>query len=187
MQAHLLDDIVWCKVTEILMNPDLVRREMQRILDEDRTAADLKVVDRQLKDIEKQQSNLANAIGLLERSDALAPLVNQLEALSERHEQLLRERSQIQSRRSAWEAMRVTLDGFNEWSATIANRIEQLSFKEKRMVLDALGVYVVVYRSEHNPRYEIFADIDPAVVSSTSGSTYPSARPYTVPRRCPLP
>jgi site-specific DNA recombinase len=186
MQAHLLDDIVWRKVTEILMNPDLVKREMQRILDEDRTAADLKVVDRQLKDIEKQQSNLATAIGLLERSDALAPLVNQLEALSERHEQLLRERAQIQSRRSAWEAMRVTLDGFNEWSATIANRIEQLSFKEKRMVLDALGVYAVVYRSEHDPRYEIFADIDPSVVSSTNDDIYPCARPCTAPRRCLL-
>ncbi len=59
-------------------------------------------------------------------------------------------------------------DGLAEWCHRVATSIETLSYKEKRMALDALGFRVVLFRSDHTPRYIITADINPHLLSTAT-------------------
>lgn len=168
IRTHLLDAKVWEIATAILTDPETVTIELERVRHEDPTAQDLEVIDRALGEVERKQGNLARALALIDGDDALAPLVAELQALGDRRRQLQDERERLLRRQVEWAEAKANTDGLTGWCRQVATSIETLSFKEKRMALDALGFRVVLYRSDHEPRYVITADIDPHLLSTTS-------------------
>jgi site-specific DNA recombinase len=168
IRTHILDNTIWELVAEIVKDPIVIRREVERLRQNDPTTHDLEVVDRNIVEIQRQQVNVGRAVALLEDEDALAPLVSQLQLLADRKQRLGIERNHIIQRQESWANIQNSYTDVQKWCDRVAENLEALSYKEKRMILDVLGVKVCLFRADHDPRYVITADIDPQLVSSTS-------------------
>jgi len=168
IRASILDAAVWTRAMAILTEPETVGREIERLRTEDPTENDLATIDRAISGIERQRSNLARAVALLDAEDAAAPLIAELKGLGDRKRQLSAERETILRRQESWATNQADLDGLEQWCRTVAENAANLSYHDKRMALDALGFGVTLYRADHEPRYVITADLHPALASTTT-------------------
>ncbi|ACZ39651.1 recombinase family protein [Sphaerobacter thermophilus] len=159
--AHVLDAAVWERVEAILTRPEIVAEELARLQTDDPTAADLAAVDRLLQQVDRQRANLTQAIGLTDDPDAVAALMAELERVAARRRQLEAEREGILHRREAWEAARANLADLMSWCERVAERLGELTYEQRRLALDALGISVQVYRASDPdyPRYVITAKL----------------------------
>ncbi len=152
----------------VLTDPDTVRRELERLQTADPTQADLRAVDKALQELEKRKSTLVQSITMVSEPEAAAPLVAHLDELARQERTLTQERARILERRRSWQEQQTNLATLDEWCASVATRLQAFGFKERRMVLDALGFSATLYCSDHEPRYLITADISPQLVSTTT-------------------
>ena len=157
--AHRLDDAVWARVSALLTQPEIVAREVERLRQNDPTTDDLAVVSRSLAEVERQRTNVARAVALMDDEDAMAPLTAQLVVLKDRRDALQAERERIHARRATWEDAQLALDGLDHWCKTVAQNVDSMGWVEKRLAMDALGVRATLYPNGHEPRYLILADI----------------------------
>ncbi len=171
MSAHLLDNIVWNRVTVAVSCDDdrSIAAEVERQLCKPTTVdaeiatieASIGRVSRERSAIARQVAKIAIEVGDEEAADsAAAPLRTRLIELSKQSAELDREltaRKAIRDRRGEAE----------EWLRTLRSQLgrvgaamESLDYKGRRDLLDLLGVSVRLYRADHDPRYEIEAKVD---------------------------
>jgi len=189
MYAPKLDAIVWDKIRGIIMQPDVVAKELARLQQDDPTDADHCAVERALTEIERKRANLSRSLALLDDAEAAAPLVAELKVLAERKRELGAERDTIAARQATWQAAQDRLADLQAWVGIVATNLDGLAYQEKRDLLAALDVKVKLYRHDHAPRYEITASIpldaapsENIVLSGGSGS-----RPWFPASRCDPP
>jgi site-specific DNA recombinase len=168
IMASILDAAVWDRTRAILTEPNLIAQEVERLRREDPTGEDLKITDTQLADIERQRANISRAVAMIDDPDALSPLVSQLKNLAERDKALRAMKAEIEQRRGMWDAARTNLDRLNEWCATVAANIDELTWEQKRLALDALCISVTLFRADHDPRFVITATVDQQSTFSTT-------------------
>jgi site-specific DNA recombinase len=176
--ASVLDGAVWSRVTAILRDPPLIAREAARLQEHDPTAADLDVLDRGIAEVARRLANLTRRLSDVDDDGAAAPLMVELRALAARKRTLEAEREAVQGRRSAWEAARRQLAGVEEWCRRVAANLDAMTYAEKRLALEALGVGVKLYRKDHAPRWVITAAIpaEPGTTLSGTAVASPTAR-----------
>ncbi len=68
IRAHILDAVVWERLTAILTDPQLVAREVARLREDDPAADDLAALDRAITGIERQRTNLSRAVALADET-----------------------------------------------------------------------------------------------------------------------
>jgi len=183
--VHVLDEAVWERVEAILTRPEIVADELARLQADDPTAADLAAVDRLLQQVDRQRANLTQAIGLTDDPDAVAALMAELERVAARRRQLEAEREGILHRREAWEAARANLADLMSWCERVAERLGELTYEQRRLALDALGISVQVFQAKDpdNPRYIITAKLPlDDIVSPSTVRYWPRSR-WRRPRR----
>lgn len=152
--THDLDPAVWERVQDILTRPEIVERELARMQTDDPMASDLALVDRSLADARRQQRNLVDQLANL--GGTVAALVSEkLAALEEQAARLQSEREAILTRQATWEAAQHRLADLQEWCRDVGARLGTLTYAEKRIALEALGVEARVWRAGHTPRFEI--------------------------------
>jgi site-specific DNA recombinase len=168
--AHTLDAAVWGKVSAVLKDPQVIAIELERLRKVDPTGDDLRAVDRALTELERQQGNLLNAIRLIEDSDSLSVLTSQLTTMRSQRSALLIDREQLLVRQQTWSSTQSSITQLASWCKTIGTRVDDMSWAEKRVTLDALGVHITLFPHTKNPRFVITADlpIEP-VLDTTSG------------------
>jgi site-specific DNA recombinase len=166
--THLLDADVWSKVTALLTDPRVIAEQLAQHQAEDPTEADLAPVERALTKIENQQRNLVGQLADL--PPTVAPLVHEkLAALEQQRLGFQQERERLQGQRAAWAAGQAQLAELEAWCRQVAANVEGLSFAERRLALDALGLSVQVWPKDRTPRYEITARIPlPTPIVDTS-------------------
>jgi hypothetical protein len=108
------------------------------------------------------------SIGLVEEAEAAAPLVAHLDELVRQERTLQSERMRIVERQRTWQEQQHNLESLTDWCRTVSANLERFSFKERRMVLDALGMAAKVFRADHEPRFVIAAEINLQTVSTTT-------------------
>ncbi len=153
--AVILDSAVWEKVELVLTNPGIISSELDRRSSADNLSDDLRAIDRRLKDVESRRGRLARAIAALDDEDASAPILLELKSLADTTKQLTAERQAIERRRDDEDADRAKLMTLLDWCKVVSERLASLDWTEKRMILEALGVTVRLYRADHDPRWEI--------------------------------
>jgi site-specific DNA recombinase len=168
IKGSVLDPAVWHRVRSIITDPLTVSREIARLQANDPTIDEVRSVGRLLDDIERQRRNLTHAVAMLDDADAMVPLVAQLRSLTERRRALEAEHSALQQRQSAWQSVQADLDNLARWCATVSDRVDDLSWDQRRVALTALNFSVAVYPKNHDPRYVITADIDVQTLSTTT-------------------
>ena len=170
IMTHVLDAAVWDKVEAILTRPEIVAAELERMLADDPTEADLDAVDRALVSVTRQQRNLVDQLANV--SGAVAELVTQkLAGLEAQRQQLQGEREAILGRRQSWIAARGQLADLERWCRGVAANLRSLTYQQKRDALDALNVRVRLYRQDAPDRFVIEAGIpldDPIVYPMAS-------------------
>lgn len=176
VMAHILDRAVWQRVEEILLDPDIIAMEVQRRQTTDPFTNDLASFDRRLKSIEARRQRLARAIAALDDEDASAPLLAELKQLSAEARQLGAERSVFAAQAKARELDTRMLVSLKTWCGRVAKNLQTLSYKEKRLILEALGVSVRVFRVDHDPRWEIILAPLPIKASETSPFVFSTER-----------
>jgi site-specific DNA recombinase len=154
ISVNILDKMVWDKVRSILLKPEIIRKGLEQLQEEDPISTDISAVDRLLADVGRRQTQTARAISMLESDDpdAAQPLLVEMRSLADRKRALLAEKEAIGNRRQQWEATQAQLQELEEWCNDIAQKVERLSWEEKRIALEALGIAVKVWRQDHKPQ-----------------------------------
>lgn len=153
--AHILDGAVWQRVEEVLLNPDIISTEVQRRQSSDPFKNDLASFERRLKSIETRRQRLARAIAALDDEDASSPLLAELKQLSAEARELNIERSTLVVQAKLRETDTNMLVSMKTWCGRVAQNLQTLNYKERRLILEALGVSVKVFKVDHDPRWEI--------------------------------
>lgn len=175
IKAKIIEEAIWTRVRSVLTDPDVVEREVTRLREVNPTAADLVAVDRQIRDVDRQQRSLIDQLANLGGSVAVL-VADKLTALDGQRQRLDDVRREILARQSAWQAARARIADIRMWCQRVARNIDNLSYEEKRDALTALDVRVLVHRTSHSPRYEIIASTPPDVSMSARADCGASSR-----------
>jgi len=168
--AGPLDDGAWSRVEALLLNPSVIAAELQALEQQDPTANDLSSIDKGMEQVRSRRKNLLGQLGLLD-PDSAEEVREMLAATSQRIRDLEVARTAVLGQREARRQGRERLAQLESWCRTVADNIKDLTYDQKRLALDALGVRVTVWRRDDRaPRIE--ANIPLGVTANTtSGST----------------
>jgi site-specific DNA recombinase len=146
-------------VRRVLTDPDVITHEVERQKhDSGQTMqAERDAVDHLLADVIVKQRNATAAILALDDEDAAAPVREALRFLSEQRKGLEAERAVLEGRATVEDAGRERLAAFGEWARRVSGNLDILSYDERRMALDALGVTVDIFQvdDQHRPRWRV--------------------------------
>jgi site-specific DNA recombinase len=185
VMAPILDEAVWRRVEAVLTRPAIIASEVARRAQADVHAADLAALDRRRAGVASRRGRLARAVATLEDEEAAAPLLADLRKLAAEAKVLTEERASLEARVASGAADQRRLADLAAWCGRVAGNLPTLTYQQKRMALEALGVLVKVYRADHDPRWEItmtpvpIEDMgeDPFVFGTGMGSSTGTSRP----------
>jgi site-specific DNA recombinase len=173
MRAAKLDAAVWHVVEELLTEPEAVLRQLEEQRQEDPVAASLTAVEQRLQQVQMRQANAARALTLLEGDESAAsPMIEQLRLLGQERDQLEREAGELRRQQQYWAAAQWQTQDLARWCRQVATNLTRLTYDERRLALQALGVSVEVFHGGH---YTIHAAVP--IVSSTNRSAARSQPP----------
>ncbi|MCL4545168.1 MAG: hypothetical protein M1118_11325 [Chloroflexi bacterium] len=154
MTARDLDNAVWAHIEEILTNPDVVNRELDRLKGDDPTAGDVSALDRRLTEVSRQQRNLVANLALVE-GEAAAMVADRIKELGEQRQRLQTEREGVLRRRQMWEGAQARLRQVEAWCHRVASNLDHLDYKQRRLALEALGARTMLWPADHSPRWRL--------------------------------
>jgi site-specific DNA recombinase len=168
ISGQKLDGATWSRVRDILQNPDLLKQELERRKSADPTPRRLEEAERALADLKRQGDNLARSIALVDDEEAAIPLLARLTELKQSRTTVENEIVEFKSQQAHWRDAQLVLSNLSEWTRTVGVNLDRLTWKERRLVLDALGVRLTVFPHGHEPRFVMDAEIPVEVVSPTT-------------------
>jgi site-specific DNA recombinase len=177
VMAHILDPIVWKEVEHVLLNPEIIAIEVERRRGRDPFASDLESLGRPQRSLEHQQKRLARAVATLEDEEVAVPLLAELKQLGAEAKSLRAEQDQLRACAVAHEADTQALANITFWCQRVSKNLPTLTYHEKRLIMEALGVLVRVFRADHEPRWEITMAPLPVEASETSPFVFSNPSP----------
>ena len=159
IKTHLADDGVWDAIRTLLRDPRLIAYELERSRAEPDGAqqtpaqAALAAIDARLADLTRRMQNKRKLAELIEDDDERADLADDLTALRAQQRGMAAEREAalIHTRRA--EAQTHALERVQDWATRLGPRVDDLTMRERREVLAALGATVRVWRvGDRDPR-----------------------------------
>ena len=179
--AHMIDPIVWEQVATVLRQPTIIAREVELRREDGSFARDLAAVERMIEAVTDKQGRIAKRVAAID-DDVAAPLMAELHALATTKKVAEREQDDLRRRIADEEADATRLRSLSEWCQTVASNLDALTYAEKRLALDGLGVKVRIWRpgatdeqGNPYPRWQI--TLDP-VLPLSSGSPPASETAY---------
>ena len=146
IDASVIDPVVWKAVRSVLADPGIIAREVAQrrqdgVLDRDRDA-----VAKLIATVTDKQARMAKRIADIDDDDVAAPLIAELQSLAKRRKAAEAERDDLQRRIADRDAETARVASLADWCQTVAANLDTLTYAEKRLALDALGVSVRVHR-----------------------------------------
>jgi site-specific DNA recombinase len=176
--ASILDPAVWESVSEVLRDPTIIARAVAEHRTDSGLERELAAMDKRLQTIVSKQQHIAKAIPTLDDEDAVAPLLVELQNLAASKTATERECDLVRQRIADAEAEAANVRTLSEWCSRVGTNLDTLTYDERRLALDALGVKVRVYRNgatdearEPLPRWTLML----TPVSATNDIAYGSA------------
>ena len=143
--ASLIDGEVWQRVAEVLRNPAIVAREVERRRQSGSLDRDLAALDRRIEALTDKQGRMARRVAEIEDDDVAAPLIVELKSLAAQKATALRERDDTARRIADRAEEDARVRSLSEWCSRVGANLDALSYAEKRLALEALGVKVRLY------------------------------------------
>jgi hypothetical protein len=153
--ASRLDAGVWDLLMRVLKNPDVLIQQLERRAgkDDDGLRADVDAYERTLNDIKNRENALIRLAATLSDSEQLGEIQAQLAQLSRQRQSA--QSAANQARRRLANQQRV-LDQLVETVHRfqgLSHRVEEITWEEKRKVIQAFVVGVLVWPKESTPRW----------------------------------
>src|SRR5215217_3417280 len=171
ISASVLDPIVWEKVATVLRDPEIIAREVAQRREDGSLPRDLAAVERMLATVADKHARIAKRVAAIDDDDVAAPLMAELHALATSKKTAERERDDLRQRVADAEADTTRLRSLSEWCQRVAANLDALTYDERRLALDGLGVAVEIWRpgstdeqGKPYPRWQIW--LNPALVAS---------------------
>jgi site-specific DNA recombinase len=156
IKAHLLDTVIWEQISALLLDPRLIAYELERCRNEPtQTPAQAAVaaIDARLADLTRRIQNKRKLAELIDDDDERADLAEELTALRAQQRDLEGERAVASLHAARAEAQAQALQRIQDWAASVAERVNTLTMRERREILAALGAVIRVWRvGDRNPR-----------------------------------
>jgi site-specific DNA recombinase len=144
--ASTIDPIVWQQVASILRDPNVVATEVAKRREDGGLDRDLAAIDKQIASIADKQGRIAKRVADIDDDDVAALLMAELQALSTRKKTAKAERDDLMRRIADRADEDARVRSLAEWCSRVGTNLDTLSYDEKRLALDALGVKVRVYK-----------------------------------------
>jgi hypothetical protein len=179
--APILDKEAWMKALEVIQNPCLVEKEIEKQRIEDPTQGSLKSAEELLSKTVEGIINLTQTLEKTTEPHAQAILIKRLEDLAIQKARYEDEYDQILRYRINWEDAMRSLDNFKRWCDEVRPELGKPDFqpewKKMRDAIEKIGIRVIVYRNGHKPRLDvqigppqIMSKFRPIVSKSSSAS-----------------
>ncbi|MCM8749564.1 recombinase family protein [Thermomicrobiaceae bacterium CFH 74404] len=143
--ADELDAIAWRAVHAAMERDDVLQHGMELVLSQQPSEHELAGIERVVSQLKRQQANLAKAIALASDDTALGTLMAELERVAQRLRELEAERDTLVKQARAWERKRSQLQELTRWRRQVAAYLDQMGYRERRWLLDLLGLVAHVY------------------------------------------
>ena len=157
IDSGILDTAVWELVEQIIKHPD---RILDKIVEDftsetDPTERDRTALEKLLKDLERKQRMQVLAIEELEDEEQAAPNILRLKQLATEIQSVTTELAEIEQRREGWASGLAAASRLTERFQQEQDRLDTLTYEEKRVTLSWLGVTVKLWPSGTSPRWEL--------------------------------
>ena len=146
ISTSMIDAPVWQSVAEVLRDPAIIAREVTKHRREGGLDRQLGALEARLARIATKQARLAQAIAEVDDAETAAPLYAELKRLADEKQQGARDHHALQQRIADAKADEAKLQTLADWCARVSANLEELTYDEKRLALEALGVQVRVWR-----------------------------------------
>jgi DNA invertase Pin-like site-specific DNA recombinase len=154
--SRKLDDLVWAKIVGVLKNPDIIRQEVERINQEEVPGqSTLDAIDERIADVGKQTQRQIKLMNSAEDEDTQGKIEAEVKRLSEERKSLQARRLRAEAHFRDAQARREGLSNLLQWTAQTSQRIDAMTWAEKRSVLITLDVTVLLFRPDHEPHIKL--------------------------------
>lgn len=162
IETRILDDAVWEKVARVLRDPDRIAQELRRQMAErpNHCQVNIEELDRRDRALARQQANLIDNMALV-TGDTARMMAEKLALIEHERRSLAEERARLQAELDTLIEAERRADSLVEWIRTVQKRVDSLDYNARRLALEAFGVEVILYRADHDPRWEIKMDVTP--------------------------
>jgi hypothetical protein len=151
-RVERVEAYVWCEIEEVMRDPDRVRRELEKQIEEGPDlsfVADLKSCERQLANIERGQQRLIKQ--LMNSSEDLAAIIERELAATDATKAQLREMvAELRARISVRQATQDSLQSLSDYCERVKDRLPKLTFEQKRTLIEALTAKATVCGKEYS-------------------------------------
>jgi site-specific DNA recombinase len=145
--ASMIDAAVWEQVAAVLRDPSVIAREVARHRQDGGLERDLAAITKQLASVADRQRRTARAISAVDDDEASAPLLAELKSLADRKKVLAVEHDALTQKIKDQDGEDAKVTTLTTWCSRVGANLDTLSYDERRMAIDALGVQVRAYRN----------------------------------------
>jgi site-specific DNA recombinase len=160
ISAPRLDRIVWEHVRMIMTQPGVIQEALADLQQDTASPDELSGFDARTAEISRTLDRLARRIALTDDDQAAALLLRELEQSTRQQRAVDAEREQLLARQAALHASRRQLLDLDAWRARMAANLDALTWEERRLLMDLLGIRVQVWRHGHDPRWQLSSVVD---------------------------
>ncbi len=166
--AHV-DDAVWDWLTAVLSDEERVRWHLDSLRREDPTAFDLASIDRQRRDLERQQTKFVAVIEHMEDPEAAGPIAAKLDALGKQLAANARDRDAVLARQAAWQSEQARMgDVFAYCRRVAADMARVTAWADRRAIAQTLKVRFELWPADQTPRWIATSEVVPDTMTSES-------------------
>ena len=167
-----VDDAAWEKAVEIIRNPALVDARANALRSPDPTADRRRHITGKLAEIRRMQKNLEENLATLMKQNKLVQrtadfLTGQLSDLARQEQEYTNTLAQEEDEQAKWQRVQEKLVELHQVCAEMRENLDNpeysLTYARKRELLEFFGITVIVFRQDHEPRYEVRSD-PPSIV-----------------------
>lgn len=164
--TETIDTIVWEYIGSILEDLTEVKQALDLIKGKQKQEYDIAAIQRSIENAKKEQEQYAEDIKGL-RGNARNAILNQINGLEDKIEQLEKEKIQTIPQATNIERQQQEIDNFLEWAERMKGQYHNATYEEKRTALKVLGITVYIYdkQDKEHEQYEIKVGLG-AIVST---------------------
>ncbi len=161
IEAHKLDAAVWTTLVAVLRNPRLIEQEVARMRETDtqgkQPGADtLESIDRQVADLRRRIENKRKYAEAVDDDIERREVAAEVTLLRKQEHGLEAERVATLAHFADWREQQADLEQtIDLLGARVGQHLDTLLYEEKRGVLRALRVRVLLHRADARPRVEL--------------------------------
>ena len=164
IETHILDAAAWQHAIEIIRDPFLVERILMVKEPEEQAIQDLHIIEDNCKKINRKFKSLNTLLELDQQNldmdeDIIDSILGQLKALAEQKKSWEAQRSSSLQAQERYEKEKEAREKFRRWckeqQTKLDDSAQEIAYEEKRNALERLGIKAIVWRANHDPRFEI--------------------------------